>query len=195
MHRAILPNFFAAEYLQKNALHFYDKITMAKYKLERKKWTWTLPRTLFLAAVVFAAFTSSLLLICGVAVSRELGNLPDDFLLSAQSKVHLGSTFLAYQQSYGFFDDIPDESWILMQQRALKSSHYGSPGLPEITDEKNPDEDYLSNLQVSGRFQESLCLIRHPLVRLTCFLAARLYLPSSQSCRPAGKRTQVDLRP
>jgi hypothetical protein len=121
--------------------------------LERRQWTWTLPKKLFLASVVFATVTSSLLLICGVSVSRELGNLPDDFLINAQAK-ELGSTLLAYQQSYGFFDDIPDESWKLMQQRALKSSHYGNPGLPETTD-KNPDEDYLNNLQVSGQFQET----------------------------------------
>jgi hypothetical protein len=169
-------------------------------KLEQRKWALALPKKIFLAAVVFAAFTSSLSLICGVAVSRELGNLPVDFLFNAQAQA-FGSGLLAYQQSYGFFDDIPDESWKLMQQRALKSSssHYGNPSLPETTDD-NPGEGYLNKLQVSGRFQESgheddLCLIYHPFVPLTCFLAARLYLPSSQSCRPAGNRSQVDLRP
>jgi hypothetical protein len=167
---------------------------------ERRKRTLSLPRKISIAIVILAAFTSSLSLIWGVSVNRELGNLPDDFLLSAQHAKGLGSTFLAYQQSYGFFDDIPDESWKLMQQHALKtsSSQYSYPGLPEATDE------YLNNLQVSGRFpQESgdegdlrhLSSSSFRFVRLTCFLAARLYLPSSQSCRPAGERTQVDLRP
>jgi hypothetical protein len=122
-------------------------------ELERRQWTLTLPRKLFFAAVVFAVFTSSLSLICGVPASRDLGNWTDEILLNAQAKA-FGSTFLAYQQSYGFFDDVPDESWKLMQQRALKSSHYGNPGLPETADE-NPDEGYLNNLQVSARFQET----------------------------------------
>jgi hypothetical protein len=121
-------------------------------ELERRKRTWALPKKIFLAAVAFAAFTSSLSLTFGVSISRELGILPDDSLLDAQGARVLGSTFLAYQQSYGFFDDIPDESWKLMQQRAQKSpsSQYSNPGLPETT-----DEEYLKNLQVSGRFEES----------------------------------------
>jgi hypothetical protein len=106
-----------------------------------------LTRKLFLAAVVFATSTSSLSLFLEVSISSELGNLPDDILFNAQANV-LGSTFLAYQQSYGFFDDISDDSWKLMQQRALKSSHNGNPGLAETTDE-NPVEDYLNSLQVS----------------------------------------------
>jgi hypothetical protein len=138
---------------------------------ERRKWTWALPKKMFLAAVGFAAITSLISLICGVSVSREVGNLPDDFLLNAQARV-LGSTFLAYQQSFGFFDDIPDKSWRLMQQRALKSSssQYSNPGLPETTDE------YLKNLQVSGRFQKSgdegdLCHVYSPSFRSTNMLS------------------------
>ena len=179
-----------------------DKITMAEQ--ERRKWTLSLPRKISVAIIVLAAFTSSLSLICGVSVSRELGNLPDDFLLNAQARA-LGSTFLAYQQSYGFFDDIPDESWKLMQQHALKSLsfHYRDPSLPEAT-VANPEKGFLNNMQVSGRFQETkttfviyLCrpFVLLTFVRLTCVLAARIYLPSSQSCRPAGERPQVDLRP
>jgi hypothetical protein len=88
----------------------------------QRKWTWSLPKKIFLAAVIFDAFTSSPSLICGVSVSRELGNLPVDFLFNAQAQAFLGSGFLAYQQSYRFLDDIPDESWKLIQQRAPKSS-------------------------------------------------------------------------
>lgn len=166
-------------------------------ELERRKGTCERPKKVFLAAVVFAALTSSLSLICGVSVSRELGNLPDDFLLNVQAGV-LGSTFLAYQQSYGFFDDIPDESWKLMQQRAQKSLSFfnDNPGLPETIDE-NADEGYLNNLQVSGRFRRPFSYSSS--IRLTitfsCLLAARVYLPSSKSCGSAGKRAQVDLRP
>jgi hypothetical protein len=61
---------------------------------------------------------------------------------------------LASQQSYGFFNDIPDESWKLMQQRAWSSLHVKGQALPEIR-HSSSDEDptvvssYLNNLQVS----------------------------------------------
>lgn len=61
---------------------------------------------------------------------------------------------LASQQSYGFFNDITDESWKLMQQRAWSSLHVKGQALPEIRNSNN-DEDptvvssYLNNLQVS----------------------------------------------
>jgi hypothetical protein len=146
-----------------------DKIiTMAK--LERRKWTRAHPKNFFLAAVFFAACSSSLSLIFLVSVSRESGTLPgEDFLLSTQARVLGRSTVLAYQQSYGFFDDIPDESWKLMQQRALKFSslNYGNSAFTETTAD-NPDESYLRNMQVSSRLQWSL--LRPPLS----------YLPSSR---------------
>jgi hypothetical protein len=145
----------------------HDKLfTMAE--LERRKRTWALPKKIFFAAVVFAAITSSFSLISGVSVSRELGNFPDDFILNAQAK-EFGPGILAYQQSYGFFDDIPDESWKLMQRRAHKFSfsHYSNPSLPEATD-ANPEVGFLNNLQVSGRFQETKTPFvmdrRHPFV-------------------------------
>jgi hypothetical protein len=61
---------------------------------------------------------------------------------------------LASQQSYGFFNDITDKSWKLMQERAWSSLHVKAQALPEILHSSN-DEDptvlssYLNNLQVS----------------------------------------------
>jgi hypothetical protein len=70
------------------------------------------------------------------------------------SRVLTSGLSLASQQSYGFFDDIADESWKLMQQRAWSSLHVIGEALPEIRHSNN-DEDttvvssYLNNLQVS----------------------------------------------
>jgi hypothetical protein len=41
---------------------------------------------------------------------------------------------LSSRESYGFLDDIPDESWKLMQERARSSRMYANP--------ENPDEGY-----------------------------------------------------
>jgi hypothetical protein len=54
---------------------------------------------------------------------------------------------LAYEQSYGFFDSIHDESWKLMQQRARASVQYGNPLQPDLGHE-NPTLWYMNNLQV-----------------------------------------------
>jgi hypothetical protein len=69
---------------------------------------------------------------------------------------------LASQQSYGFFNDISDENWRRMQQRALTALHLKGTGtgqavLPETETatkssavnplEKNPVVSYLNNLQ------------------------------------------------
>lgn len=61
---------------------------------------------------------------------------------------------LASQHSYGFFSDITDESWRLMQQRAWSSLHVKGQALPEIvhsSDHENPTvvASYLNSLQVS----------------------------------------------
>jgi hypothetical protein len=72
----------------------------------------------------------------------------------AASQDWLTGPSLASQQSYGFFNDITDESWKLMQQRARSSLHVKGQALPEILNSGN-DEDptvvssYLNNLQVS----------------------------------------------
>jgi hypothetical protein len=72
---------------------------------------------------------------------------------------------LASQQSYGFFNDIPDESWRLMQRRARTSLHLKGQALPEIfhsSNHENPNvvSSYLNNLQVSVVLQYSECIVK-----------------------------------
>jgi mannosyltransferase OCH1-like enzyme len=56
------------------------------------------------------------------------------------------STSLAYTQSYGVFNDITDDSWKLMQQRANSFVQYSDPAWPE-TGYGDPVMWYLNNLQ------------------------------------------------
>lgn len=59
----------------------------------------------------------------------------------------LTSSSLASQQSYGFFNDIVDESWRLMQRRARTSLHVK--GQASKHEHPNSVSSYLNNLQVS----------------------------------------------
>jgi hypothetical protein len=57
---------------------------------------------------------------------------------------------LSSRQSYGFFDDILDDSWKIMQERARASSSYSNRENPEEFF-KYPMHWYMSNLQVCER--------------------------------------------
>jgi hypothetical protein len=61
-------------------------------------------------------------------------------------------TSLASQQSYGLFDDIPDQRWELMRKRSHEEHTYVQKNpstMPGIRhDNDNPIIDYLSNLEV-----------------------------------------------
>ena len=55
------------------------------------------------------------------------------------------STLLAYQQSFGFFDDIPDHAWRRVQQRARTTSRYRNASWP-ADGYTNPGRWYAHNL-------------------------------------------------
>jgi hypothetical protein len=73
------------------------------------------------------------------------GCTPDLFMDVPQISKPL-PTGLAKSQSYGYFDDIPNSSWELMQQRARSSVQYTYPEEPE-KGYKKPILWYLNNLQ------------------------------------------------
>jgi hypothetical protein len=75
-------------------------------------------------AAIYAAFESPLL-----AVSRMASSISS-------------------KESYGWFDDIPDQGWKLMKLRARTSDQYMYPYQPQ-TGYENPVLWYLDNLQVS----------------------------------------------
>jgi|UniRef100_A0A8J9TDA8 hypothetical protein len=88
-------------------------------------------------------------------VTTEIWFAPFDFnfsLLRATYAVQLEtpsplqSTDLAASHSFGFFDDIPNETWKLMRSKALAFQHYMYPNSPDIGSER-PWFWYLNNLQ------------------------------------------------
>jgi hypothetical protein len=65
----------------------------------------------------------------------------------AGSRVRM-ATSLSAKESYGWFDDIPDEGWQLMKLRARTAIQYMNPWKPQ-TGYEDPIMWYLNNLQVS----------------------------------------------
>jgi hypothetical protein len=60
---------------------------------------------------------------------------------------------LSSRQSYGFLDDIPDDSWKLLQERARASTSYANPDNPEEGHQYSNVHWYLNNLQVRERLR------------------------------------------
>jgi hypothetical protein len=77
--------------------------------------------------------------------------------LTPSGQMTASSTSLSAKESYGWFDDIPDEGWKLMKLRARTAFQYMNPLLPE-TGYNNPIMWYLNNLQVNRLFAD-LCII------------------------------------
>jgi hypothetical protein len=65
----------------------------------------------------------------------------------AGSKVRMAAS-LSAKESYGWFNDIPEEGWQLMKLRARTAVQYMNPWKPQ-TGYENPIMWYLNNLQVS----------------------------------------------
>jgi hypothetical protein len=74
-------------------------------------------------------------------------HLPPSLLTSSPSVV---STSLAFKQSYGLFNDIPDQIWKLMRKGAHEEHTYvpkDPSAMPKIQHD-NPTHEYMSNLKV-----------------------------------------------
>jgi hypothetical protein len=113
--------------------------------------------TMLFVALIIAGLLSSLSLYHSVTYS-EYGSysvhndvrtlLP---LLVSSSALVSVSTSLASQQSYGLFNDIPDQRWELMRKRTHAEHTYvqndPSSSMPK-NEHENPIIEYLSNLEV-----------------------------------------------
>jgi hypothetical protein len=100
-------------------------------------------------AVIFSsvAFYSSSLGSCGEATMH---GAQEAALGLAESRVRM-ATSLSSKESYGWFDNIPEEGWQLMKQRARTAVQYMYPLKPQ-TGYENPIMWYLDNIQVSRPF-------------------------------------------
>jgi hypothetical protein len=120
-----------------------DSSTMAAMKRETNSSSRML-LTIFLTVAVtfsavslfFANFGS-----CGGAAMYDALESP----LLAVSRM---ASSISSKESYGWFDDIPDEGWKLMKLRARTAVQYMNPYQPQ-TGYQDPIMWYLNNLQVS----------------------------------------------
>jgi hypothetical protein len=73
-----------------------------------------------------------------------------NFLFYSNSYTNMASSasLLSAKESFGWFDDIPDEGWQLMKLRARTAVQYMHPSTPELGG-ADPIMWYLNNLQVS----------------------------------------------
>jgi hypothetical protein len=135
--------------------HFVCRLLTMATPLKRQQWLIT-PSQLVLIALVIAILLSSLSLFhavtyseCGsYIVHNDVATLLPLFVSSPA--VASVSTSLASQQSYGLFNDIPDQRWELMRKRAHEEHTYVQKELssmPKIRHD-NPIIEYLSNLEV-----------------------------------------------
>jgi hypothetical protein len=67
---------------------------------------------------------------------------------------------LSSKESYGWFDDIPDEGWKIMKLRARTSDQYMYPYQPQFGYE-NPVLWFLDNLQVSNLLTVYLLIVAY----------------------------------
>jgi hypothetical protein len=113
------------------------------------------PSQLVLIALTIAIFLNSLSLFGAVTSSGcdsdFFHNDVTTLLPLLVSSPAVLSTSLASQQSYGLFNDIPDERWELMRRRAHEEQRRHVQKdlftMPEIRHD-NPIIEYLSNLEV-----------------------------------------------
>ena len=121
-----------------------------------KRQQWLSPSRLVLIALTIAFLLSSLSLFHAVTYSEcgsdfihnDVTTLLPLFISSPVPAVV--STSLASQQSYGVFNDIPDQRWELMRKRAHEEHRYvqkDRSSMPKIRHD-NPIIEYLSNLEV-----------------------------------------------
>lgn len=110
----------------------------------KRKLRWTPTRQFIILLLTFAVLLNSLSLFSSVAISgcNNSGSYTNEDL----SFPAMYSTALAYNQSAGYFNDVPDASWKRMQQRARSSVQYRYPTEPE-KGYKNMKLWYLNNLQ------------------------------------------------
>ncbi len=121
-------------------------------RVERRQWL--TPSKLLLISMTISIFLSSLSLFHAVTYS-ECGsdfvhNDVTTLLPLLVSSPAVLSTSLASQQSYGLFNDIPDERWELMRKGAHKVHTDGQKDRSSMAKiENDPIIEYLSNQEVS----------------------------------------------
>jgi hypothetical protein len=117
-----------------------------------KKLLWPPTKKLVFLALFVVAVQSVISLFLGFTLSEcddDPGRKSSPGVLDAITSV---STALAYRESYGFFDDITDSSWMLMKQRAQRTHSLvvKDHRLAPEANQESPTEWYRNDLQVNA---------------------------------------------
>jgi hypothetical protein len=174
-------------------------VALKRQQTKRSKWHIAHLTAAFAVVLGFFLFLRlATLTNCDHDVTMEIAN---QSLLNGRKY----TPSLASRQSYGFFDDIQDDSWKIMQERARSSINYANRENPEKFN-KNAMYWLMSNLMVRSRLMSSCRIITKstlsrngPLTLLAssfCFpYVARFHLPSQESCQAIRRRPELHLRP
>jgi hypothetical protein len=129
--------------------------TMAVPKRRQWRSIWYL--TQFIGALAVLFYSVALIKLSTVSKCDQDVNMmvihPNEF-----NGQNTKTRTLSSRQSYGFFDDISDDSWKLQQERARASRMYANPENPEEY-YQYPIYWYTQNLQVRERLRRSPCEI------------------------------------
>jgi hypothetical protein len=125
-------------------------LTMVASIRKRRSWSYNRPQELILLALFIAVLLSSISLFRSATLSDW--NVDHDCLsIDPPILSRPSSASLAYRQSYGFFNDISDQNWRLIQQRAqrvhtlVEQEHRLMPG----SSRDSPSMWYPNDLEVS----------------------------------------------
>jgi hypothetical protein len=113
------------------------------------------PSQLLFVALIITVLISSLLQVHVLQSSECSSDFVHNDVATTLRELHVSSpavlsTSLASQQSYGLFNDIPNQRWDLMRERAHGDHTYvqkEASSMPKIR-QVNPIMEYLSNLKV-----------------------------------------------
>jgi hypothetical protein len=123
--------------------------------IKRKRQQWLPPSQLVFIFLISTVLLSSLSLFHAVThsecssyfVDTDVATQLSPLIISSSAEV---STSLASKQSYGLFNDIPDQRWEIMRKRAHEEHTHGqikTSIIPKIQQD-NPSLEYLGDLEV-----------------------------------------------
>jgi hypothetical protein len=132
--------------LELPSIHTIDTMVSMNLELKRRH----LPKQLIFISLVITALLSSLLRLHDLRQYELSSSFVDSdvatllpLLISSPAVV---STSLAFKQSYGLFNDIPDQRWELMRQRAHEEHTFGQKDPSSML--KIQFGDFMNNLEV-----------------------------------------------
>jgi hypothetical protein len=122
-------------------------LSMVASSRKRRSWSSIGWKELIFISLFIAGLVSSITMF-RLAILCDWGTRTDQHHLSIDPPRKSPSMSLAYRQSYGFFNDISDQNWKLIQQRAQRA-HTIVEQEPQLMPGSSPFSWYPNDLEVS----------------------------------------------